>query len=52
MAFLSELKQFFINSFSSLVYQDEVLYFIIEELPNSRDSGICRNVDYFVIISR
>ena len=40
MAFLSELKQFFINSFSSPVYQDGVLYFIIEELPNPRDSGI------------
>ena len=40
MAFLSELKQFFINSFSSPVYQDGVLYFIIEELPNPRDSGL------------
>ena len=40
MAFLSELKQFFINSFTSPVYQDGVLYFIIEELPNPRDSGI------------
>ena len=39
-AFLSELKQFFINSFSDPVYQDGVLYFIIEELPNPRDSGI------------
>ena len=38
--FLSELKQFFIDSFSSPVYQDGVLYFIIEELPNPRDSGI------------
>ena len=40
MAFLSELKQFFIDSFSSPAYQDGVLYFIIEELPNPRDSGI------------
>ena len=39
-AFLSELKQFFIDSFSSPVYQDGVLYFIIEELPNPRDSGV------------
>jgi len=39
-AFLSELKKFFIDSFSSPVYQDGVLYFIIEELPNPRDSGI------------
>ena len=39
MVFLSELKQFFINSFSSPVYRDGVLYFIIEELPNPRDSG-------------
>ena len=39
-AFLSELKKFFINSFSDPVYQDRVLYFIIEELPNPRDSGI------------
>ena len=39
-AFLSELKQFFIDSFSDPVYQDGVLYFIIEELPNPRDSGI------------
>jgi len=38
--FLSELKQFFIDSFSDPVYQDGVLYFIIEELPNPRDSGI------------
>lgn len=38
--FLSDLKQFFIDSFTSPVYQDEVLYFIIEELPNPRDSGI------------
>jgi hypothetical protein len=38
--FLSRLKQFFIDSFSSPVYQDGVLYFIIEELPNPRDSGI------------
>ena len=30
----------FIDSFSSPVYQDGVLYFIIEELPNPRDSGI------------
>ena len=40
MAFLSEPKQFFIDSFSSPVYQDRVLYFIIEELPNPRDSGL------------
>ena len=40
MAFLSELKQFFIDSFSSPLYQDGVLYFIIEELPNPRDSGL------------
>ena len=40
MAFLSELKQFFSNSFLSPVYQDGVLYLIIEELPNPRDSGI------------
>jgi len=39
-AFLSELKQFFIDSFSDPVYQDGVLYFIIEELPNPRDSGV------------
>ena len=39
-AFLSELKQFFKDSFSDPVYQDRVLYFIIEELPNPRDSGI------------
>jgi hypothetical protein len=38
--FLSELKKFFINSFSDPVYQDGVLYFIIEELPNPRDSGL------------
>jgi len=38
--FLSDLKQFFINSFSDPVYQDGVLYFIIEELPNPRDSGL------------
>ena len=38
--FLSELKKFFIDSFSDPVYQDGVLYFIIEELPNPRDSGI------------
>ena len=30
----------FINLFSSPVYQDGVLYFIIEELPNPRDSGL------------
>ena len=40
MAFLSELKKFFIDSFSSPLYQDGVLYFIIEELPNPRDSGL------------
>ena len=39
-AFLSGLKKFFIDSFSDPVYQDGVLYFIIEELPNPRDSGI------------
>lgn len=39
-AFLSEIKQFFIDSFTSPVYQDGVLYFIIEELPNPRDSGV------------
>jgi hypothetical protein len=39
-AFLSEFKQFFIDSFTSPVYQDGVLYFIIEELPNPRDSGV------------
>lgn len=39
-AFLSEIKQFFIDSFISPVYQDGVLYFIIEELPNPRDSGV------------
>jgi len=39
-AFLFGLKQFFIDSFSNPVYQEEVLYFIIEELPNPRDSGI------------
>jgi len=39
-AFLSELKKFFIDSFSGPVYQDGVLYFIIEELPNPRDSGV------------
>jgi len=38
--FISELKQFFIDSFSDPVYQDGVLYFIIEELPNPRDSGV------------
>jgi hypothetical protein len=38
--FLSELKQFFIDSFSDPEYQDGVLYFIIEELPNPRDSGV------------
>ena len=38
--FLSELKKFFIDSFLDPVYQDGVLYFIIEELPNPRDSGI------------
>ena len=38
--FLSDLKQFFIDSFTSPVYQDGVLYFIIEELPNPRDSGL------------
>lgn len=37
---LSDLKQFFIDSFTSPVYQDGVLYFIIEELPNPRDSGV------------
>lgn len=39
-AFLSDLKQFFIDSFKSSVYQDGALYFIIEELPNPRDSGV------------
>jgi hypothetical protein len=39
-AFLSDLKQFFQDAFSDPVYQDGVLYFIIEELPNPRDSGI------------
>ena len=39
MTFLSRLKQFFIGSFSSPVYENGVLYFIIEELPNPRDSG-------------
>ncbi len=39
-AFLSELKQFFIDSCSDPVYQDGVLSFIIEELPNPRDSGL------------
>jgi hypothetical protein len=38
--FLSELKQFFIDSFSDPVYHDGVLYFIIEELPNPKDSGL------------
>ena len=38
--FLSELKKFFQDSFSDPVYQDGGLYFIIEELPNPRDSGI------------
>jgi hypothetical protein len=38
--FVSELKQFFVNSISDPVYQEEVLYFIIEELPNPRDSGL------------
>ena len=38
--FLSELRKFFLDSFSDPVYQDGVLYFIIEELPNPRDSGI------------
>ena len=40
MKYLSELKQFFIDSFSDPVYQEGVLYFIIEELPNPRDSGL------------
>jgi len=40
MKFLSELKQFFIDSFSDPLYQEGVLYFIIEELPNPRDSEI------------
>ena len=40
MTFLSELKQFFIDSFSDPVYQEGILYFIIEELPNPRDSGL------------
>lgn len=39
-AFLSELKKFFIDSFSDPAYEDRVLYFIIEELPNPRDSGV------------
>ena len=39
-AFLSELKQFFIDSFSRPVNHDGVLYFMIEELPNPRDSGV------------
>lgn len=38
--FLSDLKKFFIESFSDTVYQDGVWYFIIEELPNPRDSGL------------
>jgi hypothetical protein len=38
--FLFELKQFFIDSFSSPVYQDGVFYFIIKDLPNPRDSGV------------
>ena len=42
MGFLSELKQFFIDSFSDPLYQEGVLYFIIEELPNPRDSGLFR----------
>lgn len=40
MTFFSDLKQFFIDLFSHPVYQDGVLYFIIEELPNPRDSGV------------
>lgn len=40
MTFLFELKQFFIDSFSSPVYHEGVLYFIVEELPNPRDSGL------------
>jgi hypothetical protein len=39
-AFLSELKKFFIDSFSDPEYEDRVLYFIIEELPNPRHSGV------------
>jgi hypothetical protein len=39
-ALLSELKQFFVDSFSSPVYEDGVLYFNIEELSNPRDSGV------------
>ncbi len=38
--FLSDLKQFLIESLSSPVYQEGVLYLIIEELPNPRDSGL------------
>jgi len=38
--FLSEIKKFFIDLFSTSVYQDGVLYFIVEELPNPRESGI------------
>jgi len=40
MKFFSELKQFFLDLFLSPVYQEGVLYFIIEELPNPRDSGL------------
>jgi len=40
MNFLSNLKQFLVGSFSSPKYQEGVLYFIIEELPNPRDSGL------------
>jgi hypothetical protein len=39
-AFLADLKQFFVDSFSDSLYQEGVLYFIIEELPNPRDSGL------------
>ncbi len=39
-ALLSEPKKFFQDLFSSPVYQDAVLYLIIEELPSPRDSGL------------
>jgi len=40
MSLLSNLKQFLVDSFSSPKYQEGVLYFVIEELPNPRHSGL------------
>ena len=47
MAFFSEPKQFFIDTFSSPVYQNGVLYFIIEELLNPNIKTLIRYARLF-----